>query len=505
MKHTKLSRRQVLGISLAAALPVSNSHAASNTSDTQFDRRVDAVVVGAGMAGLTAACELARKGVKTLLIEKRSWFGGDGILSTGTIFAAQTEFHERDNVREGISVEDYWKRLNAGLDDEPLSKVRDNLPESIIYSGIAKHDPSVLRACVEVSPEVTGFIASFGIEFLKINPEKPFLISTAPGSMSKLADGLMKRILSSHGEILAQTSVEHLITSDNGAVQGVFCRDREGKTLSIGAQAVILATGGFLDNQDLMRHYKRYWAVAPKGFHSVEDDLPKDHTGDGIVMARRIGAALEDMESVPKFYTATRQGIPNFSWMIFDTESAYAVNRNGRRFVNEHEARYSGCALTMLREKIDGGYVLFDDKTMNGVNARRWHFAEMLESGGLFKADSVEQLARLAGVSPEGLAATVDRINKDAALGVDSEFGRQDPLFRPLEAPFYLSAPYWPVMFKTEGGIEVNRNFQVLRHSDLSPIPGLYAIGATCGSISTRLCDVFASGLLVARNRISGI
>ena len=106
-------------------------------------------------------------------------------------------------------------------------------------------------------------------------------------------------------------------------------------------------------------------------------------------------------------------------------------------------------------------------------------------------------MAKKVGVDPKGLRETIDRINRDAKKGKDTEQGRTDKLFRALKAPFYITAPNWPLSYKTEGGIEVNPDFQVIRAADETPIPGLYAIGSTCGSISTRLCDVVASGLIV--------
>ena len=92
---------------------------------------------------------------------------------------------------------------------------------------------------------------------------------------------------------------------------------------------------------------------------------------------------------------------------------------------------------------------------------------------------------------------TLKAIAADAAAGRDNAFGRKDKLFRALKGPFYISKPSYPVSFKTEGGLEVDPDFRVLRAADDSAIPGLYAAGAVCGSISTRLCDVIASGLIV--------
>ncbi|MDO5532619.1 FAD-dependent oxidoreductase [Sutterella sp.] len=501
MTTTQFQRRSFLGLAIGsaglAALPCT-SHAAAAGS---FDTTTDVLIIGAGMAGLTAGVLLARAGKKVTIVDKRAWAGGDGVLSTGTIFAAQTKYQREAGVTAGVSVEDYWKRLLAGLDDEPLTKVRDSLPLSPIYSGIAKHDPAVMRACVERSTSLVDFIESFGVEFRPVNPGRPFLHPTAPGSMNKLAAGLRDEILAKGGEIRMQTRATTLITDDKGTVTGAVL-SAGGQETRAGARAVVLATGGFLDNEELMLRHKRFWAAAPRGFSYSDGDggLPKDHTGDGIVMARSIGASLEDMEGVPKFWAATRKGTPGFAWMIFDTDSAYLVTRKGERIVNEAVARYTGCALKLLSVGEPEGYVLMDHRTVTGPNAARWRFDEVMKGGGLFRGDTPEEVAKAAGVDPEGLRATIERINRDAAAGADTAFGRTDSRFRALEAPYYLSAPYAPVMFKTEGGIEVNPKFEVLAHDDLAPIRGLYAIGSTCGSITTRLCDVFASGMIAAES-----
>ncbi|MDO4937061.1 MAG: FAD-dependent oxidoreductase [Sutterellaceae bacterium] len=499
MQTNTIQRRKLLLTATAATAGFATTGFAQNKKTPSFDRTCDVLVVGAGMAGLTAAKTLAKQGLKVTVVEKRNWVGGDAIYSTGVVLGAQTRFHQRDGIVEGVSIEDYWKRLNQGLFDEPVSKVRDNMPESPSYSGIAKHDPAVLRACAEKLPAVADFLYENGVNVLPIPKAAPFLLPTPKGAMGDLAKRLRADIDKMGGTFLMQTSAQELLQDDSGAVVGVRVRTRDAREIAIGAKSVILATGGFLDNDKLMRHYKRYWSTAPKGFAFVGGGIPTDRTGDGIVLAKAIGAALEDMESVPKFYTATQKGVASFSWLMLDTDKAYVVDKTGRRFVNEPQARYSGCALAMLRLGVDGGYVLFDEETFSGKNAARWQFAKVLQEGGLVKADTAEELAKLAGVDAKGLKETIETISRDAAKGTDSQFGRKDARFKGLKAPYYLSKPYWPVMFKTEGGIEVNSRFEVLRHSDLSAIDGLYAVGATCGSISTRLCDVFASGLAVAQ------
>ncbi|MCG5030107.1 FAD-binding protein [Mesosutterella sp. OilRF-GAM-744-9] len=242
-----------------------------------------------------------------------------------------------------------------------------------------------------------------------------------------------------------------------------------GSPIAIRARSIVIATGGFLNNKAMMKRCKRFWSGIQTGFSAVGDGVPPDHTGDGIVMGRRAGAAIEDMESMPKLYAGPQKGTSGVSWIMFDVDTAFLVTKAGRRITNEHESRYLGCALKLLSMHNEVGYAIFDEKTFRGPNRDRWQFDKALAGHGLFKADK------------------------------DTEFGRTDPLFRAMTPPYYITAANWPLADKTEGGLEVNPDFQVLRASDDAPIPGLYAAGSTCGSISTRLCDVIASGLIVGR------
>ncbi len=473
----------------AAVLPVS----AAEKESFAFDRETDLLVMGAGFAGLSAAVTAARAGLKVLVLEKRRWIGGDGILSAGIIISARTPLHDAAGITKGVEVEDYWKRIESGLEDEPLSKVRDNLPLSEIYSGIAKHNPEVLHECAKTSPRTVAFIRSYGIEFRPINPAQPFLLPSMPGSMAKFNQGMQNELKKAVVEILTRTPVIRLIT-ENGRVIGAEAK-RGSRSTFIRAKAVLAAAGGFSDNMDLMRRYKRVWADVPKGFTAVGAGVPDGHDGDAIQLGRKVGAAIEDMESLPKFFAAPKEGQVSPSWILFDTDTAYLVDQKGNRFVNEKEARYAGCALKCFHKKIDGAYVVTDEATVTGPNAARWRYAQLIENKGLFKGNTIEEAARAAGVDPEGLKAQIEKIAKNTAAGTD-EFGRKDPLVRPLKAPFYVSTPSYPVRFKTEGGLEVTPSFEVMAAADDQPIPGFYAAGACCGSISTRLSDVIGSGLL---------
>lgn len=510
-----MKRRQFLQSALMSAsagsmafVGLSSPACAQETSSDAAKLKVDVLVVGGGFAGLTAAVTAAEAGARVLVVEKRAYVGGDGILSAGIIASARSVVHDEQHFTGDASLEKYWSLIESGATDEPLSKVRDNMPNSPIYSGIAKHDPRVIRRCAEMSPEVVAFVRSFGTKFLPINPRQPFLVPSKPGSMPQLAKALVDRLQRANVRIWTDAKISRLLTEQDASSQTEPHSLRltgaqafvDGKAISISASAVVLATGGFTDNEKMMRRYKCVWADIPKGFSAVGEGVPPGHDGDGITLGRLVGAAIEDMESMPKLFAAPRPGQKSPSWILFDTETAFLVDKNGRRFCDEHASRYAGCALECFRQKIDGAYIVLDEATFNGPNRNRWRYDELLKQKGLFKGHTIEEAAAQAGVDPAGLRQTIEAVNRDAARGKgDTLFGRQDSLFRALKAPYYISTPSFPVRFKTEGGLEVNPDFQVLRAADDLPIPGLFAAGATCGSISSRLCDVFASGLIAGR------
>lgn len=171
-----MKRRQLLQSTLAfGTLPsVALAAPADMTHEPEADMSTDVVIVGGGFAGLAAAVTASRAGAKVVVLEKRSYCGGDGVLSAGIIASAFSVVHKAQGFKGKADLESYWQLIEEGHTDEPLSKVRDNMPNSPVYSGIAKHDPNVLRRSAEMSPAVADFVMSYGIDFLPINPQQPF-------------------------------------------------------------------------------------------------------------------------------------------------------------------------------------------------------------------------------------------------------------------------------------------------------------------------------------------
>ena len=322
---------------------------------------------------------------------------------------------------------------DRGHTDEPLSKVRDNMPNSPMYSGITKHDPNVLRRSAEMSPAVAAFVMSYGIDFLPINPQQPFLLPSKPGSMPKFAQAMLDELQKRGVSVLLDSAATGLETQteDKGQNRVTGVRFvREGKTQFIRARSVVLATGGFSDNRQLMRRYKRVWANIPKGFAAIGEGVPPGHDGDGITLGRLVGGAIEDMESMPKLFAAPKPGDRSPSWILFDTDTAYLVDKNGRRFCNEHESRYAGCALACFRQNIDGAYVVLDEATVTGPNKERWRYSDLLTAKALFKGQTIEEAATKAGVDPKlaGSFQNGRRIGSQSGLsGIEGRRRYADP------------------------------------------------------------------------------
>lgn len=139
-----MKRRQFLQSALMSAsagsmafVGLSSPACAQETSSDAAKLKADVLVVGGGFAGLTAAVTAAEAGARVLVVEKRAYVGGDGILSAGIIASARSVVHDEQHFTGDASLEKYWSLIESGATDEPLSKVRDNMPNSPIYSGIA--------------------------------------------------------------------------------------------------------------------------------------------------------------------------------------------------------------------------------------------------------------------------------------------------------------------------------------------------------------------------------
>lgn len=446
----------------------------------------DLLIVGSGVAGLTAAAHSTQNGIKTLLIEKNNSIGGQLKIIGGT-FAVESSIQRKNMIgatkKEAFrSAMDYsgWK-ANSSLVKRIIDLSNQNI-EWLIASGIEMGPV--------IEDKVDGLRAYH--TYASDRPGKPFI------------DAMMKIIDANNGAVLTDTSAQSLITNDKGEVIGVWAQSKTDGKIRINAKAVLLATGSVGHNRELLKNYN------PTLPENIKTNAIKTNTGDGIVMGQAIGADVANMdmfisESTVAIDTEWAEQLTNpvmkDAYMINKTFSLW-VNKNGDRYVNEALAGDFTIVSNSLRQNGNIQIVIMDDDKRQALmkttgadtNYFRMfergrlitHFDEVVEDGQkrgyAFKANSIEELAQKLNIPPQKLKATVDRYNLLAQTKEDVDQGKDSRYMQPIvKAPFYAFLAQ-DTICDSVGGLKINHNAQVLNTKG-EPIKGLYAAGATAGGM----------------------
>ena len=469
----------------------------------KWDRETDVLIVGGGGAGLAAAIEAAKQGVKVLLLEKARHLGGETLVAAGIFVTAGTSLQRQAGIN--FPIERQWERVSKGLEIVPAKKLRSAYAFLSPPYGIMKRNPDVLKGAVLEGPRTIDWLLDLGVRFQPLRKESPTSHVVVGehdlARMKKVIDLLHAEAKRLGVEILLETKGAGLYRNAEGRVVGATARTPEGKEINIKAKGAILATGGFVCNQQMVEEYSPFFArVTP---HAI---VPKDgSTGDGILMGRAIGAAFEDMDAGctlcfehPETKLVAAGALPPIT--IFVYNPVIIVNREGKRFFNEEYA-YGAGGMEMVRLGYDVAYYVFDSKVTKGTARRVIEI--YLERGMSVVSSNISELAKSAGISPEGLQDTVEKYNSYVDARLDPDFGRgkiRPDLFQKIDEPPYYCLPFTAVRYKTEGGLMANTKGQVLDRVNEEPIPGLYAAGATCGSVVPQLSEALSHGRIVGRN-----
>jgi fumarate reductase flavoprotein subunit len=418
------------------------------------------VVAGGGLAGLTAALRALELGARVTLLEKGDRPGGSFLLSSGYVWSY------RDMATY---------RVEAPGGDIVLQKlILDCLGSGLDW---------LERAGGMLLSRETGNPLTFGARF---DPEQ---------TVAALAE----RILASGAEILTGTALEAL-TEDEGYVTGVRASS-PGRKIDCAADAVILASGGFAANPDLVGRY------IIKGPGRMRVRAHPRSTGDGFLAALEAGALAS--AGLDEFYGRNLPAPPaEFPPERFVEVSqlygrhAVAINARGERYADEG-ADWSETALTRATAHQPGlyAYYVLDAKGLQ-VRVRERTVKEMVEvardtGGTVVETTSLKVLAdRLGalGLPREALFRTLENYNVAVASGKDISPPRTG-LAIPLREPPFVAVQVAPYITHTVGGLVVDARCRVLREVDAGPIPGLYAAGVEVGGVSA---GGYTSGLASA-------
>lgn len=413
--------------------------------DQSYD--VDVVVVGGGVAGLSAAIEAAEGGADVLVLEKQGIVGGATTRSGGKLMANGTEFQKAEGMEDSNELMfNYLKEVGGDLIDE--EKVKNFVDNSL---------------------ETFNWMIDMGVEVQDVEPIHssltPWRVHNTKGG-GGMTDGhggqvivpMMNKYNEVDGDIIYNVTANEILTNDQNEVVGVKGLSKDGSTVTVNAKSVVLATGGYASNKEMMARYSDFAT-------NYVTSVPAGNLGDGITMAEAVGAQTFDSPGAQTVYVSFTSGVG------INEEPGLIVSEDGKRFVNEYTYQYH-VGDKLAKEKSSLGFYI---ATANDPTPTV-QYAMSLENTP--SASSIEELAELIKVDPATLKATVDRYNELCAKGVDEDFGKPSDKMYPIEGDKFFAIPLNPAVTVTFGGIVTDLESRVLDANN-APIKGLYAAGET--------------------------
>ncbi len=468
-------------------------------SDIKETTTADVVVVGAGLAGACAAVSAAESGAKTIVLEKGLTTMAHG--NYNGVFGSRLQKELGIEVDRAHLLTDLmrWRSFTAdqrlvALWFDEGGQVMDWLLDLTEAAGI-----SVIVESYPWTGEWTDHYSA-GHKF--------------EGGNAAVLSMLESKALELGAEINYQTPAVRLLRKQDGRVTGVVAETPEGDYKQFNAKAVVLCTGGYGSNREMMEKYSPWALSAVTSYY-----YPQLNTGDGHKMGLWIGAAMDELPHcsmvfdgrIPDslvYYTIARQ-----AWLN--------VNIRGERYGNEMTPASVMARVDMLQPghvkwsvwdgKWEEEVAIFGDP-MGQLMPPAPEYRETLEKGvgegHIIEASTIEELAQRMEVPQETFLATVARYNELASMGEDLDFGKPASRLTTVEKPPFYAAKTGGAFYVTLGGLKVTPKLQVL-DTDTNVIPGLYAAGNVSGGFFASLYAITVPGISHGRaltfGRLAGL
>lgn len=426
----------------------------------------DLLVVGGGAAGFAAALEAAEGGADVAVLEKQPEIGGSSAMSGGCLAFAGTDMQRAQGIEDDAALlARDLRELGGGDADEPL-----------------------IQAYAARQLETYAWLKAHGLRFSPVleassGQSVPRVHTVDPADMVRLLAARCRA--TGKVRLLTRTAARRLRRDPaSGRVTGLLAEGPEGAFEAVARRGVLLASGGFSRNPDLVRQF------APDCEHAVFVG-GEGCVGDGLRMAWALGADLRDMAQIKGTFGKHPTDELNNHSCLCVYKGAIAVNQDGRRFVDE-SLSYKLLGAACLRQAYGASFQILDDPIMrSGDNeVRILDFERRLEEGLFIQADTLEELARLIEVPEATLARTVADYNAHVDAGHDPEFGRRHLVhnhgsLRRIETPPFYAYPSTAAVYGTYCGLRVDAAMQVLDVFG-ERIEGLVAAGEVVGGFHGR-------------------
>ena len=428
----------------------------AGTENNYEDGTCDIVVVGAGGAGLSAAVAAAETddGLKIVVLEKQGILGGNTNYSTGGINAAETD------IQKGLGIED-TKQLF--YDDTMRGGKNENIP-SLVWN-LVDNAPATISWLTRLGADLTD-VGLMGGSSVKRTHRPQGGSAIGPHLMKVLNTACQTENI----EIRTSNKVTGLLTAVDGRVTGVSVQNANGSSYRLTARAVIIATGGFGANLDMVTKLQ----PSLSGFATLNHP---GATGDAFDWVTAIGGTTIQMANIQIHPTAEATN------HILITEAvrgngAILVNHEGLRFCNEMDTR-DVVSAAILAQSQEEALLVFDQTVRKSLASIETYANQHL----LTEGSTLEELAGLLDIPADKLIETVSRYNAWQKAGRDDDFGRSATAMPvALETPPFYAVCVEPAIHHTMGGLSVNTETQVLR-ADGTPIEGLFAAGEVTGGL----------------------
>ena len=481
----------------AAGLNPDDYKTAVEKTGSAEDSTVDAdvVVVGAGGAGMTAAITAAAEGKSVVILESQSMVGATGGMNAGkTVYQDENEFGESAGVEKTLktaaekyadnetitalakTVSEQWAAYQANPTGYFDSVELMELDTMIGGKGI--NDPELVETLCANSADAIDWLDEHGITLHNVSSfggasvkriHRPVNAEGKTVSVGSYMIPLLQENCEKAGvKMMLDTTATEILTDANGAAVGVKATGASGETVTVNAKAVVLASGGFGANLDMVVKYK----PELKGFMTTN---APGIQGQGIEMAQAIGAATVDMDQIQIHPTVEA----NTAALITEGlrgDGAVLINAEGKRFIDEVGTRDVVSAAEIAQT---GSYswLVVDQAMVDASSVIQGY----IKKGYTVTGETYEELGKAMGVDAAAFAETMDKWNGYVEAKNDPDFGRTS-FANPLNTAPYYAVKVTAGVHHTMGGLKINANTEVLNEKG-EVIPGLFAAGEVTGGV----------------------
>ena len=489
-------------ITAAGLKPEDFQTAVENNAEPAEDSTVDTdiVIVGAGGAGMTAALTATSEGKSVVIVESQSMVGGNSVRATGGMNADKTVYQDENEFGEAAGVEKTLKTAaEKYADNETITALAKTVSEQwaeyqanptgyfdsvelmeldTMVGGKGINDPELVETLCSNSADAIDWldehgitlhnVASFGGASVK-RIHRPVDADGKTISVGSYMIPLLQENCEKAGvQILLNTTANEILTDANGAAVGVKATGASGETVTVNAKAVVLTTGGFGANLDMVTEYK----PELKGFMTTN---AAGAQGQGIEMATAIGAGTVDMDQIQIHPTVEA----NTAALITEGlrgDGAVLINAEGKRFIDEVGTRDVVSAAEIAQT---GSYswLVVDQAMVDASSVIQGY----IKKGYTVTGETYEELGKAMGVDEAAFAETMNTWNGYVDAKNDPDFGRTSFANKLDTAPYY-AIKVTAGVHHTMGGLTINTNTEVLKE-DGSVIPGLFAAGEVTGGV----------------------